>query len=772
LTFATPLLAGIAAAIAIPALIILYFLKLRRRDVEVSTTLLWKKAIQDLQANAPFQKLRKNILLFLQLLVLALVLLALAQPEFKDRALSNQRQVILIDRSASMQATDGATSPDAGASAASSAETISRLEAAKTRALAMVDEMKEPGVFQEKAEEAMVIAFDTSAEVRQAFTSNKGELRRAIEGIEASDAPSGLDRAITLAKAYGGTKKFEDQVQGRETTEPGRGFVPSSPPATIHLFSDGRLPDSDRIQTEPTDNVVYHAVGSPDSANVGITSLRASRLFDDPGKVSIFVGLQNTARTERRVQVELVLDDVVAKVSQFTIPAAVKAIQSEPDADDTTKPEDIWTPGIGGTVYQVDRAEGAIARVRISSPGGEPDLLAADNLAYLTIPPARRLAVALVTQGDMLIESGLKGMNLSKLDVLSPAAFQKLLDNEELAQYDVMIFDRVLPMVKADAAAPLAPVLPIPPGAPNAAPAAPAPPAPAAAVQAAVVRGGKRPGLPPGRSLVLGVVPSPPLGAIDEGAGDATLFAPGGRDHPALRLAGLDNVNISKSRKVRIVPDTPVRDIAPLFNGQPGILEITDGSTLALVVTFDIVDSSWPFDLGWVVFLVDATMYLSDVNIGSTAGAGGGGGGGTAAVVGDSVRCGDTLTTRLPKGASAVRIALPDDERLAMEPSADGEVAFGPIAKSGIYTVSWVGQGTASDVTVDGRSRRAIAGNLLSGDESDIGTRTKLALAREIVAAQTQKEVSLTRKLWPWLLMAGLAMVMFEWWVYNRKVML
>ena len=102
MTFLTWPLAAIAGAIAVPLLVLLYFLKLKRRDMEVSTTLLWKKAIQDLQANAPFQKLRRNILLLLQLLVLAAALLALAQPELRDRGITNQRHIILIDRSASM----------------------------------------------------------------------------------------------------------------------------------------------------------------------------------------------------------------------------------------------------------------------------------------------------------------------------------------------------------------------------------------------------------------------------------------------------------------------------------------------------------------------------------------------------------------------------------------------------------------------------------------------------------------------------------------------
>src|SRR3954469_22686404 len=150
----SPAYAIIAASIAVPALLILYFLKLRRRDVEISTTLLWKKAIEDLQANAPFQRLRKNLLLFLQLLILGAALVALAQPTLKAQTLTGARHLILIDRSASMSAQDATLDGKLG----------TRLEAAKPEAVRLIESLRAPSLFSKgSGDQAMVIAFDTTA---------------------------------------------------------------------------------------------------------------------------------------------------------------------------------------------------------------------------------------------------------------------------------------------------------------------------------------------------------------------------------------------------------------------------------------------------------------------------------------------------------------------------------------------------------------------------------------------------------------------------------
>ena len=69
LRFLTPI-AFTGLALALP-IILLYLLKLRRRETPVSSNFLWQQVLQDAEANTPWQRLRRNLLLFLQLLILA-----------------------------------------------------------------------------------------------------------------------------------------------------------------------------------------------------------------------------------------------------------------------------------------------------------------------------------------------------------------------------------------------------------------------------------------------------------------------------------------------------------------------------------------------------------------------------------------------------------------------------------------------------------------------------------------------------------------------------
>jgi hypothetical protein len=145
--FVSPLGAAAWAVLAgIPVgIIALYFLKLRRRPVQVPSTLLWRRSLEDLHVNSLFQRLRKNLLLFLQVLAVLLVMLALSGPRIKGSVGAGQRYILAIDESASMGSTDTGGS---------------RLERAKAEAKKVVANM-------ESNDLAMVIAFSDRARTTQ-----------------------------------------------------------------------------------------------------------------------------------------------------------------------------------------------------------------------------------------------------------------------------------------------------------------------------------------------------------------------------------------------------------------------------------------------------------------------------------------------------------------------------------------------------------------------------------------------------------------------------
>ena len=86
-----------ALAAVPPLIVLLYFLKLKRTPLEVPSTYLWHKSIEDLHVNSIWQRLRRNLLLFLQLLLLLLLLIALLRPSWGAKKLSGDRFIFLSD---------------------------------------------------------------------------------------------------------------------------------------------------------------------------------------------------------------------------------------------------------------------------------------------------------------------------------------------------------------------------------------------------------------------------------------------------------------------------------------------------------------------------------------------------------------------------------------------------------------------------------------------------------------------------------------------------
>jgi Ca-activated chloride channel homolog len=249
-------------AAAIPVVVVFYLLKRKRVVKLVSSTLLWQKYLAETQASKPFQRLRHNWLLLIQILLLLLVVLALARPYFSGHQQGGQRRVIILDASASMQSTD---------------EKPSRFEKARGEALKFVNTLLDN-------DETVVLQAAASTEVKQSATSDKAVLRRAIEGCAASDSPTRLGEAFKLA---------ETLIRDRTGAE-------------IHLFSDGAIPNMPEFEDKNLP-LIFHRQGQR-ANNLGIISLDVRANPENPNQRAIFTTVANYSTNTMKTEVELLFD--------------------------------------------------------------------------------------------------------------------------------------------------------------------------------------------------------------------------------------------------------------------------------------------------------------------------------------------------------------------------------------------------------------------------------------------------------------------------------
>ncbi len=271
MNFLTP--AAVAFAASIPVVIVFYLLKRKRTVKLVSSTLLWQKFLAETQANAPFQRLRHNWLLLLQLLLLIFLLFALARPYFAGKTSGGNMFVLILDASASMQSTD---------------ESPSRFEKARAEALQLVNRLRDD-------DQMIVVQAAARTEVKQSPTSEKSALRRAIEACTVADSPTRLVDALKLA---------ESSTRNNDHAE-------------IHLFSDGAVPDLSEFENKGL-RLVFHGVGQR-ANNIGITSLDVRTNPEDANQRAIFTSVGNYSTNAVQTELELRFNDQLLETRPLTL---------------------------------------------------------------------------------------------------------------------------------------------------------------------------------------------------------------------------------------------------------------------------------------------------------------------------------------------------------------------------------------------------------------------------------------------------------------------
>ena len=258
-------------ALAIP-IILLYLLRLRREPLVVSSTVLWRRVLEDKAANAPWQRLRRNWLLLLQLLLLALLVLALCRPFLSLPTQVSGNLIVLLDGSATMQATD--VQP-------------TRFEAAKRKVNTLIDGLN-------GGQPMTLILMRGYPEVLATASTDKNVLHAALDRAHVTSEPINTQEALTLAAAT----------------------AQRSPDANVVIVSDGAFSRADKLP-DLRARITYMPVGANDQ-NTAIAALSVREAGANP---QIFVAIANYGSTPATPTIVTTVDGKILDTRDLNVPA-------------------------------------------------------------------------------------------------------------------------------------------------------------------------------------------------------------------------------------------------------------------------------------------------------------------------------------------------------------------------------------------------------------------------------------------------------------------
>jgi Ca-activated chloride channel homolog len=341
----------------------LYLLKLRRRTVSVPFSPLWDRILRDRDATALFSKLKRILSLLLQLALLALLVLALGNPRIGERLLAGRTLVILVDASASMQATDVRPS---------------RFSAAKDEVRKMVRGLG--------AGDRMLIArMGADIVPLGPMTGDAPLLERELDSIDVTDAAADFPRAL----------RFANDVL--------RGVVGGE----IVVVSDGALGpavDASGVVHLAQATLTFVPVGHS-GRNVGITQFSVRRYPLDKSRYEVMLELSNTGASPEEVELQLLGDGALVDLTKLALGPGERLPR--------------FYPLLSGASRTLE--------AKIARTDGTHDELPADDHAYALLPERHRSKVLVVTEGNTYLEAALLlGEYLDVTDV-DPAGYAQAL---------------------------------------------------------------------------------------------------------------------------------------------------------------------------------------------------------------------------------------------------------------------------------------------------------------------------------------------------------
>ena len=696
------------------AILILYFLKLKRKPLSVPSTFLWRKSIEDLHVNSLLQWLRQNVLLLLQLLVLLALIYGVMAFRFHGTGGEGKPYILMIDNSASMSATD--VEP-------------SRLEWAKQEALKEIDAHTDRDV-------GMVIVFNSSAEIRQSFTSNRILLRDAVRRIEATQRTTRIEEALNLADSLANPVRSTENVASQpDNPEAGkeRTYVPpKGTPTDVHLYSDGRFPDlSDAALANMNSrlagnesalgslSIQYHLAGTPGPENldnVGIVTFNALRDDTDATRIQVFVRVMNfrTTPVNPRVRLEVHEEGQLKNVYEQTLSMPGRKVVAETEASKEENRREFPDASATFPLNDIDGRRQVMLYARLLDV---KDKFPLDDEAWLVVSAPRKARVLHVGPYNEALGkffSAQEVQEVARLDELTAKdltedTYRKAARN---GTYDLVIFDRCAPAREED--------------------------------------------MPRSNTFFIGYPPPPWKKEQAEKFVNPSITG-WTTSHPVLRdLRALYTIGIAEAFKVKWPPRTPAliegRKITPQENTPVELLvALTRQSFTDLVLTFPIVsedgkwNTDWWLQTSFPLFLRNVLFTLGNLNENA---------------IEDTVQPGMIKKIRPDGTVQSIEVVDPEGAVFPQkhdERESRTDFAFGMTERVGVYRVKW-----------DGGVREQFAVNLLDAEESNIEPRPAFQIGSDQIEAGQQR--GQPRELWKWFALLALGALMVEWYVYNRRV--